>query len=42
MNQYSKSMEFEKAARVRNTLFALDHIKDVSLIKNDDILDFKK
>ncbi len=41
MNQYSKSMEFEKAARVRNTLFALDHIKDVSLIKNDDILDFK-
>jgi excinuclease ABC subunit C len=41
MNQYSKSMEFEKAARVRNTLFALDHIKDVSLIKNEDVLDFK-
>lgn len=41
MENYAKKEEFEKAAKIRNTLWALDHIKDVSLIKNEDILDFK-
>ena len=42
MNAYVKTMEFEKAARVRNTLYALDHIKDVSLIKNEMLMDWKE
>lgn len=41
MKEYAKKHLFEKAASVRNTLFALDHIKDISLIKDDEILSFK-
>lgn len=41
MEAYAKKQEFEKAAQVRNTLFALDHIKDVNLIKDDNVTDFK-
>lgn len=41
MAEYAKKHLFEKAGKVRNTLFALDHIKDISLIKEDDILSFK-
>ena len=41
MQSYAKQQKFEKAAKVRNTLFALDHIKDVSLIKDEDITTFK-
>jgi len=41
MNQNAKEENFEKAAKIRNTLWALDHIKDVSLIKDEDIMDFK-
>ncbi len=41
MSAYAKTMEFEKAAHVRNTLYALDHIKDVSLIKNEEVMDWK-
>lgn len=41
MHEYAKKHLFEKAASVRNTLFALDHIKDISLIKEDDIMSFK-
>jgi excinuclease ABC subunit C len=41
MKDYAKKHEFEKAAQVRNTLFALDHIKDISLIKDDEIVSFK-
>jgi excinuclease ABC subunit C len=41
MNDYAKRQMFEKALKIRNTLFALDHIKDVSLIKDDDIVSFK-
>jgi len=41
MAEYAKGQLFEKAANVRNTLFALDHIKDISLIKEDEILSFK-
>lgn len=42
MKDYSKRQEFEKAAIARNTLFALDHIKDISLIQEEDVLSFKK
>ncbi len=41
MKEYAKKHAFEKAAQVRNTLFALDHIKDISLIKDDEIVSFK-
>ena len=41
MNEYSKNLLFEKAAVVRNTLFALNHIKDVDLIKDDELTTFK-
>lgn len=33
MDEYAKALEFEKAKIVRNTLYALDHIQDISLIK---------
>ncbi|MEI6810733.1 MAG: GIY-YIG nuclease family protein [Candidatus Nomurabacteria bacterium] len=41
MNDYAKKHLFEKAGKVRNTLFALDHIKDVNLIKDDNVTSFK-
>jgi excinuclease ABC subunit C len=41
MKEYAKRQLFEKAAIARNTLFALDHIKDISLIKEDEIVSFK-
>ncbi len=41
MKEYAKRQLFEKAAIARNTLFALDHIKDISLIKEERVLSFK-
>jgi excinuclease ABC subunit C len=41
MKEYAKKELFEKAAKVRNTLFAFDHIKDISLIRDDAITSFK-
>lgn len=41
MKEYAEKKLFEKAAKVRNTLYALDHIKDTSLIKDEDIVSFK-
>lgn len=41
MKEYSKNMEFEKAVQARNTLFALDHIKDINLIQDEEIMSFK-
>lgn len=41
MHNYAKKELFEKAAKVRNTLFAFDHIKDISLIKDEDVMAFK-
>lgn len=41
MKNYAKKNLFEKAGQVRNTLFALDHIKDVNLIKDDNVTSFK-
>lgn len=42
MKSYAKKHLFEKAGLIRNTLFALDHIKDIGLIKEEEILSFKK
>jgi excinuclease ABC subunit C len=41
MKEAAKKHAFEKAAELRNTLFALDHIKDSSLIQEEEILSFK-
>lgn len=41
MREYSSKSEFEKAAVVRNQIFALKHIRDIALISNDQILDTK-
>ncbi len=41
MSEYAKKEEFEKAAQARNTLFAIDHIKDIQLIQDEDIVAFK-
>lgn len=41
MKEYAKRHLFEKAVIARNTLFALDHIKDISLIKEEKVLSFK-
>ncbi len=35
MNQYANLLQFEKAQEVKRQLFAIDHIKDVSLIKDE-------
>ncbi len=35
MKAFGRTHEFEKAAIVRNTLFALDHIRDVSLLRRE-------
>lgn len=37
MNAYAEAQKFEKAQKIRNTIYALEHIQDVSLIKKDDI-----
>ncbi len=41
MKLFAQRQEFEKAAKARNTLFALNHIKDISLIKDEEVLSFK-
>lgn len=37
MKQLAKAERFEEASKVRNQIFALGHINDVSLIKNDPL-----
>ncbi len=37
MREYSKKLEFEKAASVKRRLFALEHIADVALMKDDTL-----
>jgi excinuclease ABC subunit C len=39
MRAYAKEERFEEAANVRRQLFALDHVQDVSLIKEDRGID---
>ena len=36
MNEHANVQEFEKAQKIRNTLYALNHIQDVSLIKSEE------
>lgn len=36
MKEYAKNQEFEKADRIKKTLFALNHIQDVALIKKSE------
>ncbi|MDR3519755.1 MAG: hypothetical protein P4L63_02625 [Candidatus Pacebacteria bacterium] len=38
MHEYSKVREFEKAGEIKRQLFALQHINDVALIKNSDVV----
>lgn len=44
MKRLAKTKEFEKAAKVRNQIFALNHIRDVALIKDKpfDSLDYTR
>lgn len=35
MKAFAKSREFEKAEKIKRQLFALDHIRDVNLLKNE-------
>jgi excinuclease ABC subunit C len=39
MKTYAKRQEFEQAAQARKTLFALNHIQDIALLKRDVIRD---
>ena len=36
MEEYSEGHEFEKAARIRNQIFALQHVQDIALIARGD------
>jgi excinuclease ABC subunit C len=36
MLEYSKKLEFEKATKIKKTIFALNHIRDISLIKENE------
>lgn len=38
MMEHAKREEFEQATKIRNTLFALDHIRDASLIKREELV----
>jgi len=40
MDEYAKLEQFEHAKAVRDTLYALTHIQDVSLIKNNSEIDY--
>ena len=35
MQDFSKQKKFEEAAKIRNKIFAIDHINDIALLKND-------
>jgi len=37
MNAFAKKMEFEQAEKIKRQIFALEHIRDVSLIKRENI-----
>lgn len=37
MNLASENMEYEKAAKIRRQIFALEHIRDVALITEDEL-----
>ena len=37
MNDFAKAKEFEKAQKIKKTLFTLNHIQDISLIKENKV-----
>jgi excinuclease ABC subunit C len=39
MHAYAQKQEFEKAVSVRKTIFALNHIQDIALLKHDHKID---
>ncbi len=41
MMRYAKHKEFEQADKVKKTIFALEHINDVALLKNDFLMNEK-
>jgi excinuclease UvrABC nuclease subunit len=41
MKAFAKEQEFEKADQAKKQIFALEHIRDVSLIKKDDHKDYR-
>lgn len=41
MKESAKKENFERAGQIRNTLFALDHINDVNLITDEELISFK-
>ncbi|MSR78744.1 MAG: hypothetical protein EXS59_01195 [Candidatus Taylorbacteria bacterium] len=41
MNVLAKTREFEKADKIKKTIFALQHIRDVSLIKSENLQTLK-
>lgn len=41
MKNYIKKEEFEKAGQIRNRLFSLEHINDVNLITDEELISFK-
>lgn len=41
MKDLAKKEQFEKAAKIKKTLFALSHVNDVSLLKRDSYLEAK-
>jgi len=38
MNEASKKLDFEKAAKLRGQIFGLEHVQDTSFIKEDELL----
>ncbi|MDD4803875.1 MAG: GIY-YIG nuclease family protein [Candidatus Pacebacteria bacterium] len=40
MSVFAKNQQFEKANNIKKTIFALQHIRDVSLIKKDEYFNF--
>jgi excinuclease ABC subunit C len=39
MNEYAKLQQFERAAQLRKTIFALNHIQDIALLKSERKID---
>jgi len=37
MKKFAKNQEFEKAGKIKRTIFALNHIQDISLLKSEDL-----
>ena len=42
MEAASKKQDFEAAAKLRNNIFSLEHIQDVSLIGKDEVVPYTK